>query len=714
MVSATSSSPPRASFIALASGSLARAVYLALASALIIIVTNELSLMVVNSTSSVEMAERGRTLVWAVGTVLFIGFSSIALGMLARAIASGFRLSAAEQRRIFWGFTFAGPWLVGFVIFVLGPALVSFLYSFTDYKLGDPAGWVGLENYRVLLTGEGAHGRRFAQAMYNSFYYALVGVPLQIFTALGMALLLNMALRGMRVFRLIFYVPVILAGGPAILLAWRYMLASNGGFINETLQGLANNFFLFDWIYRFFIYSVEGFNGFYAGITRGDSVGPLVYAVPALLGALMLLTLLRGEWGEHKRLRAWRVAEVIGIIVVVILMGRALIQQPLDMSMILMSGVIIFSAIIFNRWQQKPGHVRGWQIGGLVVTGIALFVALFGDTLLGMLAAEPDTAYGDRLTHVIALLLVGIPLALSLLRLQPRLKTGILGGGMVLLLGLLLISVLPGEFGGGSLRVLPQYVALGSAIEQPANLDYLNDTFPIQGFSPLWVWGGVALLLGGIAALNNRYPRTQRRVLWAVLVLLALFTVGAFADTVRYFQAFEQIAAANGTPNYHFSLLHQSMAEFPDANRVPLWLSNELWSKPSLILITMWSSGAGMLIFLAALKGVPEVFYEAAKVDGANRLQRFLRITLPMISPAMFYNIVVGVIAALQTFEAIYIISNTTTQDSLSSAAFFLYVRTFRQLAIGQGSAVSWILAVIIVLLTVFQFRYSRWVHYEV
>jgi multiple sugar transport system permease protein len=84
-----------------------------------------------------------------------------------------------------------------------------------------------------------------------------------------------------------------------------------------------------------------------------------------------------------------------------------------------------------------------------------------------------------------------------------------------------------------------------------------------------------------------------------------------------------------------------------------------------------------------------------------------------MISPALFYNVVIGVIAALQTFDTIYILQTPDTENTLASAAYFLFVRTFRQLEIGQGAAVSWILAVIIVLATVLQFRYSRWVHYE-
>lgn len=121
-----------------------------------------------------------------------------------------------------------------------------------------------------------------------------------------------------------------------------------------------------------------------------------------------------------------------------------------------------------------------------------------------------------------------------------------------------------------------------------------------------------------------------------------------------------------------------------------------------------------MLIFLAALKGVPRSLYEAAEVDGASTLQKFFKITLPMISPAMFYNVVIGMIAALQTFESVYILRTTQNEDSLASAAYFLFVRTFRQLSIGQGAAASWILTVIIVTLTILQFRYSQWVNYEV
>ncbi len=546
-----------------------------------------------------SVVARLHNLYWSLGTVAFIVLGSYSVGRLAMSISAARGAGILQRRRVFWGYALASPWLLGFVIFVLGPAVLSLYYSFTDYKLGRSLTWIGLDNYKALLGGLGAHGRRFVQAMYNSSYYAIVGVPLQITTALIMAVMVAQPLRGMSFFRLVFYVPVILAGGPAILLAWRYMLASNGGFINVSLARFAEFFPPFDWLYRTFIFVVESFNAFFIGVTRADPVGPLMYTLPAVLGLGVCLALFFGGSEHARQTIARTVVEVLGAILVVLLAVRA-------------------------------------------VTG------------------------GSFVPHVLA----------------PE-----------------------------RLRTLFDLTTLRSSLADAGSLDYLRTGFAAQAPSPLWLLG---LLVGVAALVGYGHPsRAARRWVVGVLgALLGLLAVGATFDGIRYFVAFDTVSAATGVANHHFALFRQVVAQFPDSNRVPLWLSSELWSKPSLVLITMWSSGAGMLIFLAALKGVPPVFYEAAEVDGATGWQKFTRITLPMISPAMFYNVVIGMIAALQTFEAVYLIQNTQTEQSLASAAYFLFVRTFRQLEIGQGAAASWILAVLIVLLTVAQFRYSRWVHY--
>lgn len=547
------------------------------------------------------VAARLHNLYWSIGTVAFIAVGSVLVGWLAMGISRARGLSLRSQRRAFWGYAMAAPWLLGFVIFVLGPAFASLYYSLTDYRLGQTPSWVGLENYQTLLGGLGAHGRRFVQAMYNSFYYAVVGVPLQIVTALLMAMLVARALPGMGIFRLVFYLPVILAGGPAILLAWRYMLASNGGFINLSLKGFAEAFAPFDWLYRSFIFVNESFNAFYAGISRNDPVGPLMYLLPALVGAGLCLAVLLSASATTRGAIARSAAELIGGLVVLVLLSR------------------------------------------LVVHGFVL---------------SPELWSADTWT------------------------------------------------------TLGRLVTLQTSVLEPGNLAYLRTGYAAHAPSPMWLLALIAAVMA-LVAWGRWRPGLMRGVVAVVGAGLFLLSVGAAVDTVHYFKQFDLIAKAAGSVNHHFALFRQVTAQFPDANRVPLWLGSELWSKPSLILITMWSSGAGMLIFLAALKGVPRVFYEAAEVDGATPWQRFWRITLPMISPAMFYNVVIGMIASMQTFEAVYIIQNTQTEQSLASAAYFLFVRTFRQLEIGQGAAASWILAVIIVLLTVVQFRYSRWVHYS-
>jgi ABC-type sugar transport system permease subunit len=640
------------------------------------------------------------TLGWSALTVLFIIVGSYLIARLASWIAGRAGQPGSEQRKIFWGFLFASPWIIGFVIFVVGPALTSLYYSFTDYKLGDPINWVGLNNYATLLTGKGTAGKQFAQAMYNSFYYAIIGVPLQVIAALLMAMLLNQDLKGIRIFRLIFYIPVILAGGPAVLLAWRYMLASNGGFINEISHAIASHVFFVDWIYRGFIYAVEGFNGFYVGVVKGDPIGPLKYTLPALLGAMTLLALAWGAWSQSKRNLALNVAEIVGVITGALLFARGMITDPFEPAMIFGGGLIVLPGAMLAAWRGGAKRARVWQIGTLLIAIV---------TIAALLLTSDDAT---RAVYIPLIVIAAAPMVVSLFGAWNRRKYMLLGALAVVLLVLVAARMVPQMVGDNRWQTLTQVATLQTSVPVTTDTKVLNaygDVTP----SSLWLYLLVVAVVAGLAWANNRNPRAQRIVILVGLAVFALIAVGSILDGARYFQAFDAVAQATSKPNYHFALFNKVVGVFPDSNRAPLWLTSELWTKPSLILITMWSSGAGMLIFLAALKGVPKAFYEAAEVDGASRWQRFYKITLPLISPALFYNIVIGVIAALQTFESVYIISDQNTQDSLSSAAYFLFVRTFRQLAIGQGAAVSWILAAIIILLTALQFRYSNWVHYE-
>jgi multiple sugar transport system permease protein len=173
-----------------------------------------------------------------------------------------------------------------------------------------------------------------------------------------------------------------------------------------------------------------------------------------------------------------------------------------------------------------------------------------------------------------------------------------------------------------------------------------------------------------------------------------------------------------GLTNGNFTLFNKVLAEgFPAANRVPMWIQTPLWSKMSVILLIVWGCGTMMLIFLAGLNAIPRELQEAAEVDGANSWKRFWKITFPLLTPYIFYNVVVGMIAALQIFEPIYVLyrDNQPLAPSAYSMVYYLYQATFRFNEIGYGSAISWLILVIIAVATFFQFRLqNRWVEYDV
>ncbi len=371
------------------------------------------------------------TLLWAIGTVIFILLSSLAVAAVAKAIVRRRGENRLYQSRTFAGYFFASPWIVGYFIFVIGPTLASLYWSFTRFKLPDPPQWIGLQNYIQLLTADD----QFRVSILNSLYVTFFGLPLQLAMALGLALLLYRRLPGEQVFRMVYYLPVMLAANAAMLITWRLVLNPNNGILNTVIRMIE------------------------------DAVPPLVFA-----------------------------------------------RQ--------------------------------------------------------------------------------------------------------------------------------------------------------------------------------------------VVVMITEVTNAAFI----------------GLQRGDFTLLQQTLARgLPVPEAMPLWHQSQLWSKPAIIFIGVWSSGAMMMIYLAALCSVPTHLYEAALVDGASSWQRFWRITFPMISPATFYNLVVGIIATLQIFEQSYVLTdNGGPAQSTYFVAYYLWRSTFRFNKIGYGAAMSWILLVLILVLTLIQFRLAnRWVYYE-
>ena len=148
----------------------------------------------------------------------------------------------------------------------------------------------------------------------------------------------------------------------------------------------------------------------------------------------------------------------------------------------------------------------------------------------------------------------------------------------------------------------------------------------------------------------------------------------------------------------------------------PRWLADPQLAMPSLMVMALWMAVGGrtMVIFLAGLQGVPIELHEAAQIDGANRWQRFRAVTLPMITPTIFFNLVLGVIAALQTFGQALVATNGGPNYATWFYILHLYQAAFQNVEMGYGSALAWIFFVIVVSLTYANVRLSRrWVYYE-
>jgi multiple sugar transport system permease protein len=146
------------------------------------------------------------------------------------------------------------------------------------------------------------------------------------------------------------------------------------------------------------------------------------------------------------------------------------------------------------------------------------------------------------------------------------------------------------------------------------------------------------------------------------------------------------------------------------------WLFDVNLVKPSIVLITLWGGiGTPMIVFLAGLQGVPESLYEAAAIDGAGAWQRFRSVTVPMISPVIFFNLIIGVIAS---FQAYFTLVYTTTQGGPANTSLiyiiYLFFKAFKDFEMGYASSLAWLLFLVVLVLTGIQFLLARkWVHYE-
>ncbi|WP_428940461.1 extracellular solute-binding protein [Fontivita pretiosa] len=204
---------------------------------------------------------------------------------------------------------------------------------------------------------------------------------------------------------------------------------------------------------------------------------------------------------------------------------------------------------------------------------------------------------------------------------------------------------------------------------------YLPVVMPLVATSLLWIW-----------LLNPSYGAINTLLSWLYAT-----------PPMQWIEAL--LSRIIGQP-FHFPL--------------PLWLQHPDWSKPSIIVMNLWKAGGGMIIWLAGLQSIPQQLYEAASIDGAGPWRRFRHITLPMLSPFILFNLIIGLIGTMQIFGEAYIMTFGGPADSTLFYAFYLFKQAFQYFRMGYASALAWILFLIVLALTVLQlWLSSKWVHYE-
>jgi len=272
--------------------------------------------------------------------------------------------------------------------------------------------------------------------------------------------------------------------------------------------------------------------------------------------------------------------------------------------------------------------------------------------------------------------------------------------GLVLIVAGPLLASLYLSFTDYDLLSDPQFIGLANyqeMLDDPRLLQSLKVTFTFVFVSvPLQL---VAAL--GLALLLDRGMRGL--ALYRSVFYLPSLLGGSVAIAILWRQIF-------GTSG----LVNQFLALFGAAG--PGWVSHPDYALDTLIILNVWTFGAPMIIFLAGLRQIPEMYYEAASIDGASKLRQFWSITIPMLTPIIFFNLVLQFIGAFQSFTPAFVVSGGTggPADSTLFYTLYLYQEGFTNLDMGYASAMAWLLLAIIAVLTAVNFFLSKyWVFYN-
>jgi multiple sugar transport system permease protein len=215
----------------------------------------------------------------------------------------------------------------------------------------------------------------------------------------------------------------------------------------------------------------------------------------------------------------------------------------------------------------------------------------------------------------------------------------------------------------------------------------------------------LAVPLGAIIAIILALAMNQK------LVEIPIYRAALYLPSVLPVYAVSFIFIWMLNPRYGLVNLAMSAVGLPSIN----WFGDPAWAKLAIVMLAQLGAGQYALIFLAGLRGIPQTLYDAAEIDGASSLRKFWHITLPLLTPVILYDVIVGLGLGLQVFEQAYITTNGGPVDSTLFYVFYLYNNAFRYGQMGYAAAMSWFLFVISLLLALLVFWSSkRWVNYEV
>jgi multiple sugar transport system permease protein len=220
-------------------------------------------------------------------------------------------------------------------------------------------------------------------------------------------------------------------------------------------------------------------------------------------------------------------------------------------------------------------------------------------------------------------------------------------------------------------------------------------------FTIFAVFFNVSIGLALAVLLNRRLPQLVRNFFRSIYFFPLLIAHTYVAVIWQFLYQRD-----TGVINYYLSLLGIGPVS---------WLGSATWVLPSVIIMDVWkNTGFAMIIFLAGLQSIPKDYYEAARLDGAGALQLFLRITFPLLTPTIFFVLVIFMIGAIQVFDTIIVLTGGGPGDASKSVVIYIYEQAFQNFDLGYASTVAMTLFVVILTLTLLQFWFGRrWVHYE-